>query len=88
MRSKISYKSDAICKAEPFFSILLLGATEGRIGMPELSHLGIGTIVFFVGAIIYIVNLVINLSRRGRPLPLDGVGTMVLGIGLALVMKW
>ena len=55
--------------------------------MPELGRLTIGTIIFLIGAVIYIVNLVVLLSRRGRPLPFDGVGLMVLGIGLALLLK-
>jgi hypothetical protein len=58
------------------------------IAMPELSHLGVGTIVFLIGAVIYVLNLLMSLLRRGRPLPLDGVGVMVLGIGLALLLKW
>jgi hypothetical protein len=56
--------------------------------MPELSRIGIGTIVFVIGAVIYIVNLVASLSRRGKPLSVDAVGVMVIGIGLALLLKW
>ena len=55
--------------------------------MPELQHLGIGGVVFLVGAVVYVINLLLSLARRGG-LPFDGVGLMVLGIGLALVMKW
>jgi hypothetical protein len=55
--------------------------------MPEIQ-LGIGTIIFIVGAIIYVVNLLLGLARRGRPLPFDGVGLMVLGMGLALLLRW
>ena len=43
--------------------------------MPDLGRLGIGGIIFLIGAVIYIVNLVISLSRRGKPLPADGVGS-------------
>lgn len=56
--------------------------------MPELERIGIGAIIFLVGAVIYIINLVISLTRRGRPLGFDGVGLMVLGLGLALLFKW
>jgi hypothetical protein len=56
--------------------------------MPELTRIGIGTIVFLIGAAIYIINVIASLSRRGKPLAVDGVGIMVLGIGLALLMKW
>jgi len=58
------------------------------IAMPELSHLGVGTVVFLVGAVIYVLNLLMSLMRRGRPLAVDGVGIMILGIGLALLLKW
>ena len=56
--------------------------------MPELQHLGVGGVVFLVGAIIYVVNLLLGLARRGRALPFDGVGLMVLGIGIAMFLKW
>lgn len=55
--------------------------------MPNLQNLGIGGIIFLVGAIIYVVNLVLGFARRGRTLPVDGVGLMVLGIGVALLFK-
>ena len=54
--------------------------------MPELGQLTIGAIIFLVGAVIYIINLVMTLTRR-RGLWFDGVGLMVLGIGLALLLK-
>ena len=56
--------------------------------MPELGRLSVGSIIFLLGAVVYIVNLVMTLSRRGKPLPFDGVGLMVLGIGLALLLRW
>lgn len=56
--------------------------------MPELQSLGVGGVVFLIGAIIYVVNLLLGLARRGKVLPFDGVGIMVLGIGIALVLKW
>jgi len=56
--------------------------------MPELQHLGVGGVIFLIGAIIYVVNLLLGLARRGRPLPFDGVGLMVLGIGIAMFLKW
>jgi hypothetical protein len=50
-----------------------------------VKRLGIG-IVFLIGAVIYLVNLIISLARRStwKPIPVDGVGLMVLGIGIAL----
>ena len=56
--------------------------------MPSLQHLGVGGVIFIVGAAIYIINLLLGLLRRGKPLPFDGVGLMVLGIGAALVLRW
>lgn len=56
--------------------------------MPEIQHLGVGGVVFLVGAIIYVVNLLLGLARQGKILPVDGVGLMVLGIGIALFLKW
>ena len=55
--------------------------------MPDLQHLGVGGVIFLVGAIIYVVNLLLGLARRGKALPFDGVGLMVLGIGIALFFK-
>ncbi len=55
--------------------------------MPYVNRAGIGGIVFAIGAIIYIINLIIALSGQGRLIPLDGVGLMVLGIGLALLLR-
>jgi hypothetical protein len=56
--------------------------------MPELQSRGVGGVVFLIGAIIYVVNLLLGLARRGKVLPFDGVGIMVLGIGIALFLKW
>ncbi|MEK6325082.1 MAG: hypothetical protein AABN33_25875 [Acidobacteriota bacterium] len=55
--------------------------------MPDLQNLGVGGIVFIVGAVIYLINFLLGLARRGKPLPVDGVGLMVLGIGIALLLK-
>jgi hypothetical protein len=60
---------------------------KGRRFMPNLQNLGLGGIIFLVGAIIYIINLLLGLARRGKVLPFDGVGLMVLGIGIALLLK-
>ncbi|HWO02544.1 MAG TPA: hypothetical protein VNS63_25095 [Blastocatellia bacterium] len=56
--------------------------------MPEIQHLGVGGVVFLIGAIVYVVNLLLGLARRGNAIPFDGVGLMVLGIGIALFLKW
>ncbi|HKP85740.1 MAG TPA: hypothetical protein VJZ26_06575 [Blastocatellia bacterium] len=55
--------------------------------MPELGHLTVGAVIFLIGAVIYIINLILSLARRGTT-GIDGVGLMVLGIGLALLLKW
>jgi hypothetical protein len=56
--------------------------------MPDLQHLGVGGVIFVIGAIIYAVNLLLGLARRGKAIPVDGVGLMILGIGIALLLKW
>jgi len=55
--------------------------------MPNLQHLGVGGWIFTIGAIIYVVNLLLGFARRGKALPFDGVGLMVLGIGIAAFFK-
>lgn len=54
----------------------------------NLKSLGIGGIVFLIGAIIYIINLALLLLKKRSTIPIDGVGLMVLGLGLALVLNW
>lgn len=54
--------------------------------MRELSHLIVGVIIFLVGAIIFLANQVLGLVRRPL-IPLDGVGLMVFGLGLALLLR-
>ena len=56
--------------------------------MPELQHLGVGGVIFIIGAVIYVINLLLGLARRGRTIPFDGAGLMVLGIGVALLLRW
>jgi len=55
--------------------------------MINLNRLGIGGIVFLVGAVIYITNLVLALRKRRTTIPIDGVGLMVLGLGLSSLLK-
>jgi len=55
--------------------------------MLNLNQLGIGGIVFLIGAVIYIINLLYALGKRTKGIPIDGVGLMVLGLGLALLLK-
>jgi len=55
--------------------------------MPDLHRLGVGGIIFLVGAIIYVINVIIALGKRGHTIPIDGVGLMVLGLGLALLLR-
>jgi len=53
----------------------------------NLSRLGIGGIVFLIGAVIYIINLIVVWSGRNKAVQIDGIGLMVLGIGLTLVLR-
>jgi hypothetical protein len=54
--------------------------------MLNLNHLGIGGLLFVIGAILYVINLALAFGKR-RGIPIDGIGLMVLGIGLALLLK-
>lgn len=56
--------------------------------MINLNRLGIGGIVFVIGAVIYVINLVLLMRKRRTTLPIDGVGLMVLGLGIALLLRW
>ena len=64
-----------------------INGTDRRFKMINLNRLGIGGIVFLVGAVIYIINLVLALRKRRTTIPIDGVGLMVLGIGLSSLLK-
>lgn len=55
--------------------------------MRELNRLGLGGIIFLVGAVIYLVNLALGFARRPQ-IPFDAVGLMVFGLGLALLFRW
>lgn len=61
--------------------------TYRRHSMINLNQLGIGGIIFLIGAVIYIINLLYALGKRTKAVPIDGVGLMVLGLGLALLLK-
>ena len=56
--------------------------------MLDLNRLGIGGILFLIGAVIYIINLVLHFRKRQSTLPIDGVGLMVLGLGISLLLRW
>jgi hypothetical protein len=56
--------------------------------MINITHLGIGGIVFLIGAVIYLINLLYALGKHAKAIPVDGVGLMTLGLGLALLLKW
>ena len=43
---------------------------------------------FLIGAAIYIINIALALGKRRSSIPIDGVGLMVLGLGLALLLRW
>jgi hypothetical protein len=55
--------------------------------MINLNQLGIGGIIFLIGAVIYIINLLYALAKRAKGIPIDGVGLMVLGLGMALLLR-
>jgi len=55
--------------------------------MINLNRLGISGIIFLVGAVIYVINLLLTLGKRSKAIPIDGIGLMVLGLGLALLLK-
>jgi hypothetical protein len=56
--------------------------------MLDLNRLGIGGIIFLIGAVIYVINLVLMMRKRRTTLPVDGVGLMVLGLGISLLLRW
>jgi len=53
----------------------------------RLEHLGIGEVVFITGAVIYVVNLLTVFLRKRSALAIDGIGIMVLGLGLATLFR-
>ncbi|HXG92764.1 MAG TPA: hypothetical protein VNN73_10410 [Blastocatellia bacterium] len=65
-----------------------VSAIWSLVSEPSFERLGVGGVIFIIGAIIYIVNLLLGFARRGRPLPIDGIGLMVLGIGISLFLRW
>ena len=62
--------------------------TNKRFNMINLNQLGIGGLIFLIGAAIYIINIALAWGKRRATIPFDGVGLMVLGLGLALLLKW
>jgi len=56
--------------------------------MINLHQLGIGGVIFLIGAAIYIINLLYALGKHAKGIPIDGVGLMVLGLGIALLLRW
>jgi hypothetical protein len=59
-----------------------------RFDMINLNRLGIGGFIFLIGAAIYIINIALALGKRRKTIPIDGTGLMVLGLGIALLLKW
>ena len=55
--------------------------------MINLNRLGIGGIIFLIGAVIYIINLLYAIGKRTKTIPIDGVGLMILGLGMALLLR-
>jgi hypothetical protein len=52
-----------------------------------MNRMGIGSIIFLIGAVIYVLNLIVNFMGRGMVIRIDSIGLMILGIGLFLVFK-
>ena len=59
-----------------------------RFDMINLNRLGIGGIIFLIGAAIYIINIALAWGKRRTTIPIDGIGLMVLGLGIALLLRW
>jgi hypothetical protein len=59
-----------------------------RFNLINLNRLGIGGLIFLIGAAIYVINLVLAWGKRRTTIPIDGVGLMVLGLGMALLLRW
>jgi len=55
--------------------------------MLNLNLLGIGGIIFLIGGVIYIINLLYALGKHTKAIPIDGVGLMILGLGIALLLR-
>ena len=53
----------------------------------RLGHLGVGEIIFIIGAVIYVINLLTSLLRKRSALAFDGIGLMVLGLGLSSLFR-
>jgi hypothetical protein len=59
-----------------------------RFNMIDLNRLGFGGLIFLIGAAIYIINIALAWGKRRTTIPIDGVGLMVLGLGMALLLRW
>jgi hypothetical protein len=55
--------------------------------MINLNQLGIGGIVFLIGAVIYIFSLLYAMGKHSKTIPIDGVGLAVFGIGPASLLR-
>jgi hypothetical protein len=55
--------------------------------MINLNQLGIGGVIFLIRGVIYIINLLYALGKHAKGIPIDGVGLMVLGLGMALLLR-
>lgn len=55
--------------------------------MINLNQLGIGGIIFLIGTVIYIIDLLYALGKQTKAIPIDATGLMVLGLGPALLLR-
>ena len=53
----------------------------------KIQHLTVSGVIFLIGAAIFAINLLLGFMRRGRSLPFDGIGLMVLGLGLSAFLN-
>jgi hypothetical protein len=53
----------------------------------KIQHLTVSGVIFLIGAAIFVINLLLGFIRRGRTLPFEGIGLMVLGLGLSTFLN-
>ena len=51
------------------------------------NRLGIGGIIFLIGATIYVINIALAWGKRRTTIPDDSVGLMTMGLGMSLLLS-
>ena len=80
--------ADVIHLTHRINQMIAVNRTVRMFNMINLNRLGIGGLIFLIGAAIYIINIALAWGKRRTTIPIDGVGLMVLGLGTALLLKW